>query len=43
MGLVVDNLGSELPDADTIKMALQQIRLAYVEVQKEFQSDVDED
>jgi|TARA_B110000438_G_scaffold22542_1_gene20373 hypothetical protein len=43
MGLVVDNLGSELPDADTIKMALQQIRLAYVEVQKEFQSDADED
>ena len=43
MGLVVDNLGSELPDADTIKMALQQIRLAYVEVQKEFQSDVDDD
>ena len=43
MGLVVDNLGSELPDADTIKMALQQIRLAYVEVQKEFQSYVDDD
>jgi hypothetical protein len=43
MGLVVDNLGSELPDADTIKMALQQNRLAYVEDQKELQTDDDED
>jgi len=32
MGLVVDNLGHKLPDGPTLTAALQQIRLAYVEV-----------
>ena len=32
MGLLVENLGPQLPDPETLIMALQQIRMAYVEV-----------
>lgn len=32
MGLLVENLGPQLPDHETLIMALQQIRMAYVEV-----------
>lgn len=42
MGLVVDNLGDQLADGPTLAAALQQIRLAYVEVHNEFQDDDDE-
>ena len=34
LGLLVDNLADQLPAADTLRGALQQIRLAYVEVHK---------
>ncbi|WP_419841615.1 hypothetical protein [Candidatus Poriferisodalis sp.] len=34
LGLLVDQLADELPAADTLRGALQQIRLAYVEVHK---------
>ena len=38
LGLLVDNLADQLPAGDTLRGALQQIRLAYVEMHKQ-QSD----
>ena len=32
MGLIVDNLGDQLPDGPTLAAALQQIRMAYVDL-----------
>ena len=34
LGLLVDNLADQLPAGDTLRGALQQIRLAYVEIHK---------
>ena len=34
LGLLVDNLADQLPAGDTLQGALQQIRLAYVEIHK---------
>ncbi len=34
LGLLVDNLGDQLPAGETLRGALQQIRLAYVEIHK---------
>ena len=34
LGVLVEHLGDELPAADTLQGALQQIRLAYVEIHK---------
>ena len=34
LGLLVDHLADQMPDADTLRGALQQIRLAFVEVHK---------
>ena len=34
LGLIVENLGDQLPAGDTLMGALQQIRLAYVEIHK---------
>lgn len=35
LGLLVDNLADQLPAGDTLRGALQQIRLAYVEIHKQ--------
>ena len=42
MGVLVEQLGDQLPEHQTLAAALQQIRLAYVEVQNEVLGDSDE-
>jgi hypothetical protein len=42
MGLVVDNLGDQLADGATLTAALQQIRMAYVEVHTQMEGDDEE-
>ena len=39
MGVMVEQLGDQLPDHQTLAAALHQIRLAYVEVQNQASSD----
>ncbi len=39
MGVMVEQLGDQLPDHQTLAAALHQIRLAYVEVQNQTSSD----
>jgi hypothetical protein len=43
MGLVVDNMGPLLPDHATLAAALQQIRMAYVELHNELRGDEDDE
>ena len=43
MGVLVEQLGDQLPEHQTLAAALQQIRLAYVEVQNEVLGDSDEE
>lgn len=42
MGLIVDNLGDQIADGATLTAALQQIRLAYVEVHGQMNGDGDD-
>ena len=42
MGVLVEQLGDQLPEHQTLAAALHQIRLAYVEVQNEVLGDSDE-
>ena len=42
MGVLVEQLGDQLPEHQTLTAALHQIRLAYVEVQNQTQGDLDE-
>lgn len=43
MGVLVEQLGDQLPEHQTLAAALHQIRLAYVEVQNEVLGDSDEE
>ena len=42
MGVLVEQLGDQLPEHQTLTAALHQIRLAYVEVQNQAQGNLDE-
>jgi hypothetical protein len=42
MGLLVDNLGDRLPDRETLVTALQQLRMAYVEVKGSLTTPADD-
>tara|TARA_B100001167_G_C16737651_1_gene289347 strand:- start:449 stop:802 length:354 start_codon:yes stop_codon:yes gene_type:complete len=42
MGVLVEQLGDQLPEHQTLTAALHQIRLAYVEVQNQTQGNLDE-
>ena len=43
MGLVVENMGDQIADGQTLAAALQQIRMAYVEVHNQYAGDGDPD
>jgi len=43
MGLVVDNMGDQIADGQTLTAALQQIRMAYVEVHNQVAGDGDDE